>query len=63
MQETTLMMPKPVQITQRNEDEISRASVAQHVEPAPLSPQRAHNAFYRSTQEQIASYNPVDDWW
>ncbi|CAA93643.1 CX domain-containing protein [Caenorhabditis elegans] len=47
MQETTLMMPKPVQITQRNEDEISRASVAQHVEPAPLSPQRAHNAFYR----------------
>ncbi|CAI2356120.1 unnamed protein product [Caenorhabditis sp. 36 PRJEB53466] len=47
MQETTLMMPKPVQITQRSEDEISRASVAHHVEPAPLSPQRAHNAFYR----------------
>ena len=61
MQETTMMMPKPVQITQRSEDEISRASVAQHLEQPPLSPQRAHNAFYRSTTEQIASYNPVDD--
>uniref|UniRef100_A0A1I7URQ9 ZM domain-containing protein n=2 Tax=Caenorhabditis tropicalis TaxID=1561998 RepID=A0A1I7URQ9_9PELO len=47
MQETTMMMPKPVQITQRSEDEISRASVAQHLEQPPLSPQRAHNAFYR----------------
>ncbi|CAD6189083.1 unnamed protein product [Caenorhabditis auriculariae] len=47
MQETTLVAPKPVTITQRSEDEISRPSLPTHVEQPPLSPQRVHHAFYR----------------
>lgn len=60
MQEENLVAPKRLQIIQRNEDEISRVEHPEHLEAAPLSPQRAQMAFYRSQTEQIASYNPVE---
>lgn len=60
MEEENLVAPKRLQIIQRNEDEISRVEHPEHMEAAPLSPQRAQMAFYRSQTEQIASYNPVE---
>uniref|UniRef100_A0A1I7X9D9 ZM domain-containing protein n=1 Tax=Heterorhabditis bacteriophora TaxID=37862 RepID=A0A1I7X9D9_HETBA len=60
MQEESLSVPKPVKIIQRSEDEISRVLIPDQIETAPVSPQRAQHAFYRSHIEQIASYNPVD---
>ena len=60
MEETTLTSPRPVQIIQRSEDEISRVVHPGHADVPPLSPLRAQQAFYRSQIEDIPSYNPVD---
>jgi len=52
--------PKPSKLQKHEEDEISRASQAQTSEPAPLNPQRAQIAYYRSAVDQVPSYNPVE---